>query len=95
MKEAETHGEEPMQEQVFWQELWPVRDPHWTSLFLRDYSPWKGSTLEKFMKHCSPWEGPYAGEGEQHEEEGEAEIKCYELTTTSISCPLWGEDVED
>lgn len=35
----------------------PVRDPHWSSLFLQDCTPWKGPTLEQFVKNCSPWEG--------------------------------------
>ena len=58
-------------------------DPHWSSLFLKDCtpwegpmleqfvkncSPWEGLTLEKFMKDCLPWEGPHAGAGEECEE---------------------------
>ena len=33
-------------------------DPRWSSLFLKDCTPRKGSTLEQFMKNCSLWEGP-------------------------------------
>ena len=29
--------EEPMLEQVFWQELWPVGDSHQSSPFLKDW----------------------------------------------------------
>jgi len=35
----------------------PVGDPHWTSLFLKDYTPWKAPILEQFLKNCSLWEG--------------------------------------
>lgn len=48
---------------------------------------------------CSlPLVGPHAGEGEQCEEVGVAEMKCYELTTTPIPHPpvlLGGEKVEE
>ncbi|KAK4830527.1 hypothetical protein QYF61_011506 [Mycteria americana] len=30
----------------------------WSSLFLKDCTPWKGPTLEQFVKNCSLWEGP-------------------------------------
>ena len=61
----------------------PVGDPRWSSLFLKDCTPWKGPMLEQFMKKCSlwegltlekfmedclPWEGPHAGAGEECEE---------------------------
>jgi len=49
------------------------------------------------MKNCSLWEGLNAGAGEEHEEEGVAEIKCYELTTKPIShplCTVWREEIE-
>jgi len=29
----------------------------WSSLFLKDGTPWEGPTLEQFVKSCSPWEG--------------------------------------
>ncbi|GAB0206221.1 hypothetical protein GRJ2_003087700 [Grus japonensis] len=45
-----------MQEQVFWQDLWPMGDPRWSNLFLMDCTPWKGSMLEQFLKNCSPLE---------------------------------------
>jgi len=43
------------------------------------------------MKDCTPWVGAHAGAGEQHEEEGSAEAKFYELTPAPIphvSVPL-------
>ncbi|GAB0181363.1 hypothetical protein GRJ2_000601600 [Grus japonensis] len=61
----------------------PVGSPHWSSLFLKDCTPWKGPTGEQFMKNCSlwegltlekfmedclPWEGLHAGAGEECEE---------------------------
>ncbi|KAK4825819.1 hypothetical protein QYF61_002942, partial [Mycteria americana] len=52
--------------------------------FLKNYSLWKGPTLEKFVKDCILWEGPHGGAGEEREEEGAAETKCYGLTTTPI-----------
>ena len=91
-----------MQEQVFQQELWPVKDPGWSSLFLRDCtsrkgpklyqflknsSLWEGPMLEQFVKDCLLQEGPHTGAGKQCEEEGVAEMKCYELTTTPIPHP--------
>ncbi|KAK4824615.1 LOW QUALITY PROTEIN: hypothetical protein QYF61_016921 [Mycteria americana] len=33
------------------------QDLCWSSLFLKDCTPWKGPTLEQFVKNCSPWEG--------------------------------------
>jgi len=34
-----------------------MEDPHWSSLFLKDCTLWKGTTLGQFMKSCSPWAG--------------------------------------
>ena len=34
-------GEEPTLEQVFWQDLCPTEDPHWNSLFLKEFTPWE------------------------------------------------------
>jgi len=79
----------------------PVGDPWWSSLFLKDGTPWKGPTLGQFVQNCSPWEGPtlkksvedglpwegpHTGPGEECEEEGAAET-CDELTTTPIPRP--------
>ena len=33
------------------------RSPCWSSLFLKDCTPWKGPTLGQFVKSCSPWKG--------------------------------------
>jgi len=35
----------------------PMGDPRWSSLFLKDCTPWEGPTLGPFVKSCSPWEG--------------------------------------
>ena len=32
-------------------------NPCWSSLFLKDCTPWEGATLGQFMKSCSLWEG--------------------------------------
>ena len=42
-------AEEPTQEQVFSQDLWPLGDPRWSSLFLKDCNPWEGPMLEQFL----------------------------------------------
>lgn len=34
-----------------------MREPCWTSLFLKHYTPWKRPSLEQFLKNCSSWEG--------------------------------------
>jgi len=39
---------------------------------LKDCSPWEGLTLQEFIKDHLPLEGPHAGAGEEHEEEGAA-----------------------
>ena len=65
-----------------------MRDPLWSSLFLKDCIPWRSPMLEQFLKNCSLWEGPtlekfvkdcipsegqHAGAGEECEKEGAAE----------------------
>ncbi|PKU43584.1 hypothetical protein llap_6105 [Limosa lapponica baueri] len=55
LKETASH-KEPTQEQVFFQDLWFMGDPGWSSPFLKDCAPWKGPMLEQLMKNCSPWE---------------------------------------
>jgi len=35
----------------------PMGDPRWSSLFLKDGTPWEGPALGQFKKSCSPWEG--------------------------------------
>jgi len=34
----------------------PTGDPPWSSLFLKDCTPWEEPTLGQFMKSCSPLE---------------------------------------
>ena len=36
--------------------------------FVKDCSPWEGLTLEKFVKDCPAWEGPHTGAGAECEE---------------------------
>jgi len=52
-------------------------DPRWSSLFLKDCSLFKGSTLEQGQSVRSP----------PPEEEGAAETTCDELTATPIPHP--------
>lgn len=76
VKKAAAPRECTMQ-QVLWQELWPLEDLHWSSLFLMDYTPWKGPLLEQFLKNCIQWDSGWStlwrGAGEEREEEGAAE----------------------
>jgi len=44
---------------------------------------------QSVSKGQQPMGRAHAGAGEKCEEEGEAEMKCYGLTTTSISIPLY------
>lgn len=52
------HGEKFMQENIFWKELCPMGSPSWSSLFLRDWTSWKGLMLKQFLEHHSLWKGP-------------------------------------
>lgn len=75
--------------------LIPTEDPHWSSLFLKDNTPWKGPTPEQFTKNCSPWEWLTLEKFIKNCLRGRdmAEI-CDELTTTSSPhppVPLWWE----
>lgn len=54
---------EPMNEQFSWQELWPVRDLLWSSLFLKDRTLWKGATLEQTEEDCILRQGPTVEQG--------------------------------
>lgn len=44
--------------------------------------------LDQSMKDYIPWEEPQAGAGEEHEEEGVSETKCYELAELLFPIPL-------
>jgi len=64
---------------------------------VKNCSLWERPISEKLMKGCLLWVGPHARAGEECEDEGVAEMKCYELTVTSIphsSVLLVGNDVE-
>ncbi|GAB0179058.1 hypothetical protein GRJ2_000371100 [Grus japonensis] len=55
---------DPMLEQSAPEGLHPVGE---TTLeqFVKDCSPWERPTLEQIVKDCLPWEGLHAGAGEQ------------------------------
>ena len=90
LKEATAPGE-PMQKQVFGQDLQPCEGPtlehsfpeglytmertHAAALFSRITAHENDPVLQQFVKDCIPREGPHAGAGEQREEEGAAEMK--------------------
>jgi len=53
-----THGERsPHQSRFSGRACDPHGDPRWSSLFLKDCTPWEGPTLGQFLKSCSLWEG--------------------------------------
>lgn len=69
------------------------RNPHLQQL-LKNCSLWERLTLEQLVKGHVLWEGPHAWAGEESEEVGAAETKCYELTLASRSLsPLGGSDL--
>lgn len=50
------------------------------------------------MKDCIPCKRAFTAAGEECDEEGATEMKCYEVTTTPIpysSVPLMREEVEE
>lgn len=87
-------GEELTEEQ----ELPPVGDPCWSSLFRKDCTPWYGPLLEKLLKNCSLWEAcpgpvqeglcPVGGapcwSGADSDREGAMETNHSGLTTAPI-----------
>ncbi|GAB0183826.1 EH domain-containing protein 4 [Grus japonensis] len=77
----------------------PVGDPWWSSLFLKDCTPWKGLMLEQFMKNCSLWEGlmlekfmedcllwegPHTGAREEREESSPEEEGAADTTCDEL-----------
>lgn len=93
-------AEEPTQEQFFWQELWPVGNTCWSSVFLKDCMLLNGPMLEQFLEELQPietavgavheglysWEELHTGAREKCEE-GVAEKNCNELSVISIPHP--------
>ncbi|OPJ66508.1 hypothetical protein AV530_016553 [Patagioenas fasciata monilis] len=94
--------EEPTQEQVPGRACDLMGDPHWSSLFLKDCTLWKGSALEQFMKKDSCWRSSWRTvscgrdptlEQENnmrsplHEEEGAAETMCNDDEMTKSPIP--------
>ncbi|KAJ7406829.1 hypothetical protein BTVI_64522 [Pitangus sulphuratus] len=55
LKKAAACGE-PMQEQTPGRTRGPMGNPHWSSLFLKDFTKWKGPMPEQFLKNWSLWE---------------------------------------
>ena len=77
-----------------------IRNPHRSSLFLTDCTPWQGPTLEQFVKSCSlwevltlekfvedclQWEGPHAGTGEECEESSPEEEEAAGATCDQLT----------
>jgi len=59
----QTHGERsPRRSRIAGRACDSVGDPRWSSLFLRDCTPWEGPTLGQFVKSCSLWEGLTLGQ---------------------------------
>lgn len=71
----------------------PVKDPHCSSLFLKDCILWKGPMLDKFMKDCSMCVGPHTDARKKHEEEGASGTDCN--PHSSSSCGTWVGKMEE
>jgi len=57
-QDLRTHGERsPGQSKFSDRASDPMGDSCWSSLFLKDCTPWEGPTLGQFVKSCSPWQG--------------------------------------
>jgi len=83
-QDLQTHGEgRPRWSRFAGRACDPMGDPCWSSLLLKDCTPWEGPTLgqfvkscglweglilEKFVEHCFPGEGPHSGAREECEE---------------------------
>ena len=107
---AAAHGGEPMQEQVFWKELRPVGHPHWSSLFLKGCTLWKGPMLEQFLRKCNlregctleysvkdfiPWEGSYTEAGKSmRKEQQQRRLWTYPNPHFLVPHAAWGEEEE-
>lgn len=52
LMEAADHGE-PTLEQVYWQKLWPMGNPCWSSPFRKGCAQWKEFILEQFLENFS------------------------------------------
>jgi len=56
-QDLRTHGERsPCCSRFAGRACDPMGDHRWSSLFLKDCTPWKGPTLGQFVKSCSLWE---------------------------------------
>ena len=72
--------------------LYPVERTH-AGAVLEELQPMGRTHVGEGREGSYLWEEPH--DGEEHEEEGAAEMKCYELTTTPFSlslCPACGEE---
>ncbi|XP_052638482.1 uncharacterized protein LOC128139721 isoform X2 [Harpia harpyja] len=57
-QDLRTRGERSPRSKFSGRSCDPVGDPRWSSVLLKDCTPWQGPMLQQFMKNCSPWEGP-------------------------------------
>lgn len=72
-------------------------NPHQNSLFLKDYTPWKGSGEKQFTEDCILW-GPHAGARKEYKDDGSAGMKHYETDHnphTLSACAAQGEEVKE
>ncbi|KAF4791726.1 hypothetical protein TURU_127381 [Turdus rufiventris] len=86
-------GEEPVAEQIFWQELVTTWEGPTPELFVNNCSLGEGFRLEKLVEDALLWESPHAAAGEQCERfspwgEGAAETAWDDLTAVPIPSPL-------
>ena len=71
----------------YWQDRWTHGGPTLKQSVREGLHPWKGPTLQQFVKSCSLWEGSHAEAGGECEEERVAETTWDELIATPIPCP--------
>lgn len=90
----------------YWQNLWPHREPTWSSLVLKDCPPgrdlhwslWRAAAgVKDSCWRSLLWEGLHVGAGEECEEWGKrsTETTYGKLTTAPIPCSpalLWGPE---
>lgn len=59
-----------------------------TGAALKELQPMGKTLVEEVLEGLYPEEGHHNGAGEGHEEEGSADLKHYEFTTTPFPIPL-------
>ena len=66
----------------------PVGDPRWSSLFLKDCTPWEGPTLGQFVEDCLLWEGPTLEQGQSVRKKERQSQRVLNWPQTPFPVPL-------